>query len=254
LNGKRGTRNSQLGTENGKRGSLLFAPRSGFRVPRFRGNALLEFVLTLPIIFFMTGLTIYMSMAMLSKQQALVEARYTLYRTATNGYWPPMKGVALSDTSYTNSPRDGNMPRGFGEELDRLEPEVAPPTLASTSNGQAREYWQRLWTNLPGRHETRAQKSFETKGRMWDFIERPAKANHVRDSSPWHFFHLDAWKIARSGPLREIFDAFYNNLQATVAPHFDPTRKDIIDRWWHGTDILDDEANGGILPPQQTGS
>lgn len=221
---------------------------------RAPGNALVEFVLTLPIIFFMTGLTIYMSMAMLSKQQALVEARYTLYRTATNGYWPPMIGVALNNTSYTNAPRDGNMPRGVGPELDRLYPEVAPPTLASTSNGQAREYWQRIWTNLPGRHETRAQKSFETKGKMWDFIERPAKANHVRDSSPWHFFHLDAWKIARSGPLREIFDAFYNNLQATAAPHFDPTRKDIIDRWWHGQDILDDEANGGRMPPQQTGS
>ena len=68
---------------------------------RAPGNALVEFVLTLPIIFFMTGLTIYMSMAMLSKQQALVEARYRLYRTATNGYWPPMIGVALNDTSYT---------------------------------------------------------------------------------------------------------------------------------------------------------
>jgi len=223
---------------------------------RAPGNALVEFVLTLPIIFFMTGLTIYMSMAMLSKQQALVEARYTLYHAAGNGHWSPMKGVAWDDTmDLGQQPEDGDMPRGSGEELDRLYPEVAPQTLASTSNGRATEYWQRIWDNLPGRHETRAEKSFETKGRMWDFIERPARANHVRDSNEWYFcrdsdrhINLDAWKIARSGPLREIFDAFYNNLQATAAPHFDPTRKDIIDRWWHGRDILDDEANGGRMP------
>jgi len=215
---------------------------------RAPGNALVEFVLTLPIIFFMTGLTIYMSMAMLSKQQALVEARHNLYQSAGNGWWTPMKLEGWDPALATQGAGGQDRPRGYGEELDRLYPEVAPPTLSSTSNAKARDYWQRIWDNLPGRHEAHAEKSFETKGKMWDFIERPAKANHVRDSSPWHFFHLDAWKIARSGPLREIFDAFYNNLQATAAPHFDPTRKDIIDRWWHGRDILDDEANGGRMP------
>ena len=212
---------------------------------RAPGNALVEFVLTLPIIFFMTGLTIYMSMAMLSKQQALVEARYNLYRTASNGYWPPMIGVALTDTSYTNSPRDGDMPRGSGPELDRLYPEVAPQALASTSNGQAREYWQRIWTNLPGRHETRAEKSFETKGRMWDFIERPARANHVRDSSPWYFDHLDAWRIARAGPLAELFGIFRLEFEnSSGLNQFESTRKEFFRRLFHAGDIMNQNQGG----------
>jgi hypothetical protein len=210
------------------------------------GNALIEFILTLPILIFLTGLTIYMAMAMLTKQQVLVEARYHLYRTASNGYWPPMIGVDWTDTSYVNSPRDGDMPRGIGAELDRLHGEVAAPSLARSSNAQAQDFFNRIWTNLPGRHETKSSQSFKTQGHLWDFIDRTANANHVRDSSPWHFFHIDAWKIARSGPLKEIFDAFHNNLNGDVAPHFQPTRDDILKRWWHGTDILDDEANGGV--------
>ncbi|MBM4018358.1 MAG: pilus assembly protein [Planctomycetes bacterium] len=207
---------------------------------RAPGNALLEFVLTLPIIVFVAGLTIVMSMAMLSKQQALLVARYHLYQAAGNGWWTQMK-LEGWDASLSNPGAGGqNMPRGYGAELDRLYPEVAPRSLASTSNAEARDYWQRIWDNLPGRHETHASRTFK-RAKMWEFIEPTASADHLRDSSPWHYHHLDAWKIARSGPLREIFDAFYNNLQATVAPHFDPTRKDIIDRWWHGRDILDDE-------------
>ena len=207
------------------------------------GNALLEFVLTLPIVIFMTGLVITMAMAMLTKQQTLVEARYHLWRAAGHGHWSDMKlegwvpagsGGATAD--------DGDMPRGTGEELSRLYDDVAPETVARTSDAQARDYFSRLWGNLPGRHKTEATRTFKTQGGLWDFIQRSATSDHFRDSSPWHFYHLDAWKIARSGPLREIFEAFRDNLQADVAPHFKPTRDDIILRWWHGNDILDEET------------
>jgi hypothetical protein len=219
--------------------------------PAARGNALLEFVLTLPIIIFMTGLTIYMAMAMLTKQQALVEARLRLWRAA-GWYWPPMKLEGWDPTTDPNfhdpPPNAGHMPRGEGEELDRLYQEVSPQTVNRVSNAKARQYWERLWGNLPGRHETEASMSFETHGRMWDFIEKTAEADHFRDSSPWHYQHLDAWMIARSGPLKEIFDAFRDNLPPNILPDvtqpfrvrnpFEPTREDVYDRWWHGSDIL----------------
>jgi hypothetical protein len=213
--------------------------RRAARAPR-AGNALLEFVLTLPIIIFMTGLTIYMSMAMLTKQLVLYDARYRLWASAGHGDWTHLK---LEGSVPGASDDDGTQrPRGSGEELDRLRPEVEPDTIAKSSNPMAREYWQRLWDNLPGRHETESSRSFKTSGSLWNFIQRSAGAQHLRDTSPWHFDHLDAWRVARSGPLKEIVEAFRTNLeQATVAPHFEKTRDDIIHRWWHGDDLLSQE-------------
>ncbi|MBE3070159.1 MAG: pilus assembly protein [Planctomycetes bacterium] len=220
------------------------APRPQARSRARAGNALIEFVLTLPIIIFMTGLTIYMSMAMLTKQKVLCDARARLWSSAGHGDWTTLK---LEGYTPGVDEDDGtSRPRGSGEELDRLRPEVEPNTIAKSSNPRAREYWQRLWDNLPGRHETESWRSFETSGSLWNFIRRDAGAQHLRDSSPWHFYHIDAWKIARSGPLKEIFEAFYNNLEAaTVAPHFEATRDDIIHRWWHGDDVLAEEDQGG---------
>jgi hypothetical protein len=205
-----------------------------------KGNALLEFVLTLPIIIFMAGFIMYMSFAMLSKQKALVACRRSLWHSAGHGHWTSMK---LEGTVPGMDEDDGTKrPRGQGEELNRLRPEVEPRTIATTTNPRAREYWFRIWDNLPGRHESEASRSFETSGRMWNFIRRTARAEHKRDSSPWHFFHLDAWKIARAGPLKEIFQAFREHLEMeTFAPHFEPTRDDIMRRWWHGDDILQEE-------------
>ena len=179
-----------------------------------RGNALLEFVLTLPILFFLTGLTIYMSFGMLSKQKTLVDARRKLWQSA-------------------GRPE----PRGTGEELARLCGDIQRRTLAHTTNRDAHDYWGRIRDNLPGRHEAHAKRSFADKvtGRMWTFIRKTTRAGHWRDTSPWHYHHLDAWKIARDGPLREIFQAFQQHLEmARFAPHFEPTRDDIMNRWWHG--------------------
>lgn len=226
------------------------------------GNALIEFILTLPIIIFMTGLTIYMSMAMLTKQQTLVEARYHLYRAAGHGDWSPMLLEGFNPTTTTAADASaGHMPRGSGEELDRLRSEVEPTTIEKATNAKARAYWERLWSNLPGRHDTLSERSFET-ARLWSFISRTARADHWRDSSPWHFYHVDAWQIARSGPLREVFEAFRMDLrlgdsdiqnelqgspqvQAETLSHFAAVRAEIIRRWWHGADLLTDNDSVG---------
>jgi hypothetical protein len=140
-----------------------------------------------------------------------------------------------------------NQPRGFGEDLDRLQPEIAPSTIARVSTPDARSYWERLWDNLPGRFRTESTKTFKT-APMWNFLDKSAAADHVRDSSAWHFHHLDAWKIARSGPLGDIFRAFRQYLTATsIAPHIKPTRDDIYQRWWHAGDILSQEARSTQL-------
>ena len=208
------------------------------------GNALLEFILTLPIIIFVTGLTIYMSMAMLTKQQALVGARHHLWHAAGHGGWAPMKLEGWQPAAESGEDW-GYRPRGTGEELDRLLDDVEDQTLKGTSDPKARDFWDRLWGNLPGRHETHDSRSFQTQGSLWNFINRTAKADHYRDSSPWHFYHLDVWRIARSGPLRVVFESFRDNLEGEVADHFKPVRDDIIRRWWHGSDVLEQEPEGG---------
>ena len=207
------------------------------------GNALVEFVLCLPIIFFLTGLTVYMSFAMLARQQALVKVRHDLF-TVANRDWPRMVGVNWSTPTPTVdlTGSGGDRPRGKGEELERLRPEVEPVTIARVTNNMARDFWQRVWSNLPGRHSIHATQTWESKGTMWNFLDHTAMADLHRDSSSWHWRHLDVWKIGRSGPWRDIFQAFYDNLQTDVAPHFKPTRDDLMQRWWHGSDILADEA------------
>jgi hypothetical protein len=209
-----------------------------------RGNALAEFVLTLPVIIFVLGLTITMSLAMLARQEAIVEARHNLW-AAANGGWTPMNLEGWDPAQVQPAANAGDMPRGSGEELDRLQPEVAQPAQNATGNAAARDYWDHIWGNLPGRHHTHAAQSFKRPGNLWNFIDNNASADHYRDSSPWHFYHLDAWRIARTGPVKPIFDAFEKNLPPDVPIFFKPTRDDIIQRWFHGYDILDQEAQIG---------
>lgn len=234
---------------------------------RARGNALIEFALTLPIIFFLIGLVMYMGLAMLTKQQSLVAARHNLWHAAA-WYWPPMKLEGYTPPANPSAPADaGDMPRGEGEDLARLLDDLqkppGPPSSWS-SNGAACNYWSRIWGNLPGRHHTEASRSFDpTAGPIYNWINRTATSEHFRDSSPWHFYHLDAWRIARSGPLNEVAAAFINTLQAHPAavepPKGQPypldfysgVRDQIIKRWWHGSDVLDDEGYGGAAPPTQ---
>jgi len=216
-------------------------PPPGRRPAARPGNALLEFVLTLPILFFLTGLVMYMSFGMLSRQKALVDARRALWHSAGHGGWSNLRLEGYTPQPWELVEDDGTTrPRGTGEELARLFAEIQGPILAATSEPLARDYWFRIRDNLPGRHESHASRSFRTEGNMWRFLNRTATAGHWRDSSPWHFAHLDAWKIARSGPLREIVQAFEEHLEhAEFAPHFEQTRQDIMNRWWHGEPVAD---------------
>jgi hypothetical protein len=210
---------------------------------RMRGNALLEFLLTIPVIVFVAGLTIYMSMAMLAKQQALKEARANLWHDAQGG-WSPMK-LEGQDTSSPDPGVGGkHMPRGYGEDLDRLEPDLQRAGVPRASGEEALKYWQRIWANLPARHETESTKTFKT-APMWNFIEASAKASHRRDSSPWYFYHLDAWRIARAGPLAELFGVFRSEFEnASNQNSFESTRKEFFRRLFHAGDIMNQNQGG----------
>lgn len=197
------------------------------------GNAMIEFLLTLPIILFLTGLTIYMSMAMLTKQRTIIEAYHSVYRIR---WWYPAPNYS---PSYDGSGAgEEHRPRGTGESLERLRQDVQAETIQQVSSALARNYWTRLFGNLPGRDEQEESRSFETQGSLWNFIPKTAVSDHFRDQSEWRFFDLDTWKIARSGPLNVIYQSFWDNLQGDVAPHFQKTRDEIIERWWHGHDEL----------------
>ncbi len=209
-----------------------------------KGNALLEFILTLPIIIFMLGLTITMAMAMLTRQQAVVQARHDLW-AAANGGWSPMNLEGWDPVQTPPPANPGDMPRGTGAELDRLNADIGSTVQAATSNGAAQDYWSRIWGNLPGRHHMHAETSFTRQGSLWNFIDNTATSDHYRDSSTWHFYHLDVWQIARTGPVKPIFDAFQANLPPDVAPQYQATRNDIISRWFHASDILDPEGGVG---------
>jgi hypothetical protein len=217
----------------------LSAPRNRRRSRRARpGNALVEFVLTLPFVFFLMGLTMVMAIAMLTKQKALVQVRADLWASAGSGYWSDLK---LEDYTPGITPADNtNRPRGSGEELDRLRADIWSETFGATTDSMAHDYWARIWDNLPGRHDHHVSMTSRFGNKL---INGTVHAEHFRDTSCWQFSHIDAWRIARSGPLKEIYESFRDNLETQVAPHFEPTRDDIIKRWWHGQDVLQDQAD-----------
>ena len=207
------------------------ADKTRGRRPR-PGNALVEFILTLPIVVFVAGLAIYMSSAMLTRQQALIDARRVVLNASnTDDGWSSEK----LELWLPGLGRHGrvDLPRGTGAELDQLRQEIYNDTVGRATGPAAVDYWARIWTNLPGRREVHTSRSFTTKGKMWDFIEKTATADRYADTSPWYFHDLDTWQIARSGPLQDVFKAFYYNLQGPVAPHFQATRDEVISRWWH---------------------
>jgi hypothetical protein len=184
-----------------------------------------------------------MSMAMLTKQKALKEARATLWREAQGG-WSPMK-LEGRDPSYSDPGVGGkHLPRGDGEDLDRLRPDLQRVGVPRTVIGEASKYWPRIWDNLPARHETESTKTFQT-APMWNFLETSADASHKRDSSPWYFYHLDAWRIARAGPLAEFFGVFRAEFEnSSNLNQFESTRKEFFRRLFHAGDIMSQNQGG----------
>jgi hypothetical protein len=189
----------------------------------------------LPIIMMLAGLTMFMSFAMLARQEALIDARYRVWSSANNNAWSLENLEGFDPVAWTPPAKVGygSMPRGYGEELDLLRQDIDSKMLSTSDNSRADNFWQRLRDNLPGRSSINVSKQWQSTGQLWwAHLDHTATAAHFRDASEWRYYHLDAWQIARSGPLQDIYNAFNSNLNGQVFPYFQATRNDIMLRWW----------------------
>jgi len=196
---------------------------------------MIEFLLTVPFVMFLAGLTVHTANGLLTKQRTILDARHQVYLARDS--W----SSANVDTSYDGSGSgDASRPRGTGESLDRLRSDIESDTLDQVSSASAVDFWNRVFGNLPGRQSAESTRSFETQGELYAFIPTALTSDHRCDQNEWRFSDIDVWRIARSGPLQVVFAAFLDNLQGEVAAPFEKTRTDILDRWWRGQDALEE--------------
>ncbi|MDK1032318.1 MAG: hypothetical protein QGD94_09955 [Planctomycetia bacterium] len=186
----------------------------------------MEFCMSLPIIIAVVGLTIYFSFAMLTKQETLIAARHSLWNAAAYGAWSQMNlDPNWNPTEGTS--QGGNTPRGVGKGLDDLAQRIQPAILALSGNGVATDYFDRVWGNLPARHEQHSTKQFDTKTQLWSWLDSTVKAAHYRDSSEWTIWHINAWKICQENTLADFHKVFHGELDVVEEP-FEYTRDRIL--------------------------
>jgi hypothetical protein len=177
-----------------------------------------------------------MSTAMLTKQKTLISARHSLWNSAAHRAWTQMN-LDPGWNPAASGGQEGDMPRGTGEGLDQLQNRIEPPILQQADNADAIEYFQRVWGNLPGRHEQHSRTGFSTGAPLWSFLNRTVEGDHYRDSSPWPIWHLNAWKICQENTLLEFRETFHAELDVVQEP-FEYTRDLILNN------LFDDKAPG----------
>ena len=209
-----------------------------------------EFVLVLPIIFFVGALAVYLSRGLWIKEETQTTVRYELWHQARrssvdldrdspdyhhDGWWHAGGRWSSMDPD-ANGPigsgaHGGNRPRGIGDELRYFYENAGQDAHAASTNAQADDYFRRVWNNLPGRHHRRETVAFRTDAPALRTFNRDVSTDYYHDSVSWTNRQEPPWRIAQSGPMREIKEIFETHL-AGVPDEFFRMKQEVLHAWF----------------------
>ncbi len=218
----------------------------------FRGQAMIEFLLTLTIMLFVVAFAIYLAMGLWGKEATHIEVRHRLWRQSDRswwhhdaGSWSGWDGDANGDVP--SGARGGDRPRGRGESLDYLYDEAGREAEFVTRNNEAKDYFRRIWNNLPGRHHRRVSHRFETGSRAFSWMDGTVASDYFHDSVSWTHDQEPPWLIAMYGPMSEIETEFKSHLDDVPAP-FRRMRDEVYHAWFEEEWLLNWSHPNAQLP------
>jgi len=221
------------------------------RVP---GAAMVEFVLLLPIIILITGLSMYLALGLSTKEDLAVHTRYQVWRDLQDSYMSPtwwwrddMGGDPNStrwdgtwspgDLTANGAPGTGcgtqSQPRGTGDALDYVLANAGQEADSFTSNPAAQQLFNLAWNNLPGRYDVRQSVDYESATPLYKYLNGNIYCELQIDTPDWTHGQLPLWVIAngQDGPMSQVRQIFTNAL-ANVPEPFQKMNQEVIHGWF----------------------
>lgn len=207
-----------------------------------RGGAMVEFLLMLPILFFIIAMAVYLGKGLFIKEETQIDTRYRLWRQVRRSWWhhddsswSAWDGDANGDIG--TGAASGDRPRGEGEAIEDLYDNAGRHAMAVSNHPDATDYFKRIWNNIPGRHHRQRGKWFDVEGEAFRWMEHRVETDYYCDSASWTHGQEPAWLIAQYGPMLEIKTAFETHL-ADVPAEFRRMREEVFHAWFEEEYLL----------------
>jgi len=164
-----------------------------------RGQAMIEFLLTVPLLLLILFLIVTFGKGFRLKQRAVVGSRYAAWHTAQTGGAGTMDdfrqdffyGDATGSHTSVASPNDGKA--DFGMRLD-------------LPVGVMTDYWDYAQTNARGESRQRAAVDYVPPGSVYRYALERIGETTTREYQTWHWRDFNFWRFFGQHIMQEATD------------------------------------------------
>ena len=222
------------------------------------GAAMVEFVILLPIIILIIGLSMYLAMGLAAKENLVVQTRYLAWNhsqgdTNDPGTWPSFDPNATGAAGSGTSNEDPNHPRGTGDALNYALANAGQQAESSISNNSAQDLFNRVWNNLPGRNDAIKNDDFEKAPPAFKYLNGNIYAELQLDTADWvhgqnayYVFdpsqtfqvqpgdsrQLPRGALAQYGPMQQINTIFSQTFGSNLPQPFQRMGQEVLHGWF----------------------
>ncbi len=175
-----------------------------------RGTAMTEFVLIVPVLGVILGLTFFFGWALMHKHQVLIADRYAAWKRIETGSWPTEE--ELNEIAFANRATDvqiGGSQHELRETAEDLVGEVG------SRHEMARALADELTVNrFPAGRRAHVAASFDANQALWEKFTGHIRHRHAREGVTWRRDEVNCWSVLRD----QYYDDFDQDMQRIRAP------------------------------------
>lgn len=198
---------------------------------RTRGQAMIEFLLTLPLILLILFLIVSFGKGWRLKQRAVVASRYAAWHAAQTGRVGPIEDFRR-DFFYGDLTANHGSRTGPGDGKGLYEARL------NLGAGAMEAYWRHREPALSGASVQRAAVDYEPPGEVYKYTLTRIGETTAREEQSWHFFEVNFWRFFGQAIVQEASDRQNDVLEA-----FDEAGQEGIDDVAAYDDVLRNALN-----------
>lgn len=174
-----------------------------------RGSATMEFVLAIPLLALVLGLTMFFGWALMHKHQVIVADRYSSWQRVTTGQWPSEEKI--NELCFNDRASDVDLD-GTGPVRQTVYEWVQ---AAGGKSGQAEALADELYVNrFPTGKRARVSATFQSNQALWERFSGAISHRHGREGVTWRRDEVRCWTTLRD----QYYGDVDNLLQRVPAP------------------------------------
>lgn len=170
---------------------------------------MMEFVLVVPFLAIILGLTFFFGWAYMHRHQVVIANRYAAWQRVENGAWPSEE--KLNKLFFADRAVDVQV-HAMG--LERWTARDLLDEVGAESRRTGLYAEELLWDRFPGGHRAHVAAKFSSNRALWEQFQGHIHDSHGREGITWRRDEVNCWTTLR--------DEFYPDLDAALRAVPDP--------------------------------